>query len=80
MKELVVCYAKLVEKGAVINLRELYSALYRKFPSQCDKLGFYPSDSQEKWQILIRYGLWEARKQGLIKHVGSQRSGLWQRI
>ncbi len=80
MKHLVVLYAKSLDKGEVIRLQALYSGLYLQFREQCEQLGFTSSKPEQKWKNLIRYGLWEARKQGLIKHVGSQKSGQWQRI
>jgi len=82
MRELVVIYIKdFVSKGEVIKLRKLYADLYSKFPEACQRLGFTASNPiEEKWKNEIRYGLWAARKQGMIKHVGTQKSGEWQRI
>jgi hypothetical protein len=81
MNHLVVAYVKIISKGQTINLQQVYSGIYSQFPEQCQHLGLTSSNPiEKKWKNQIRYGLWEARKQGLIKHVGTQKSGLWQRI
>jgi hypothetical protein len=83
MKFLVVLYFEMVQKGVTVKLEQLYSGIYShpQLREACERLGFTSSKPiEEKWKNEIRYGVWEARKQGLIKHVGTQRSGEWQRI
>jgi len=81
LRNLVIVYVKMVEKGKVIKTRDLYSALYAMFPQHCEQLGFTPNPPIEaKWTNQIRYGLRDAQDQGLILHVGSPKSGLWKRI
>jgi hypothetical protein len=82
MTHLVVAFIQdYVPKGTTIQLKKLYASLYSQFPDQCRTLGFTNSAPIEpKWKNEIRYGLWEARKLGLIKHVGTQKSGEWHRI
>ena len=65
----------------IIKLQKLYAALYAQFPERCQSLGFTNSAPIEpEWKNEIRHGLWEARKLGLIKHIGTQKSGEWQRL
>ncbi len=81
MKFLVVAFFETVQKGVTVNLEQLYSGIYSQFREACQRLGFTSSKPiEEKWRNEIRYGVWEARKRGLIKHVGTLRSGQWQRI
>jgi hypothetical protein len=81
MKNLVVAYIQTLHKGETVRIQGLYSGIYSVFPEACQRLGFTSSKPiEEKWKNEIRFGLWEARKQGLIKHVGTPKSGLWQRI
>ncbi len=81
MKFLVVAYFETMQKGVIVKLEQLYSGIHSLFPEACRRLGFTSSKPiEEKWRNEIRYGVWEARKRGLIKHVGAQRSGQWQRI
>jgi len=81
MKPLVVLLITKMPKGQKIDLQKLYSVIYKTFPRECQSLGFTDSHPIElKWKNQIRYGLWEARKQGLIKHVGTPNSGEWQRL
>jgi hypothetical protein len=35
---------------------------------------------EAKWKNDIRWGLRDAQDQGLIKHVGTPKSGEWQRL
>jgi hypothetical protein len=81
MKPLVLLLITKMPTGQKIDLQKLYSVIYKTFPTECQNLGFtdiYPIEL--KWKNQIRYGLWEARKLGLIKHVGTPKSGEWQRL
>jgi hypothetical protein len=81
MRNLVVLYvANFVPRGDIIKLESLYSGIYQQFRKVCEQLGLTSSKPEPKWKNQIRYGLWEARKKGLIKHVGSQKSGQWLRV
>jgi len=82
MRYLVVMFIKdYVPKGAVIKTRGLYAGIYGQFPIQCQDLGFTNSVPMEpKWKNGIRWGLRDAKDQGLIKHVGLPRSGEWERL
>ena len=82
MRYLVVLFIKEhVAKGAVIKLDGLYKSIYAQFPKQCHDLGLTSSGPVEpKWKNQIRWGLRDAKTQGLIKHVGAPKSGDWQRI
>jgi hypothetical protein len=71
----------MVPKGQVIQLQELYSGIYSQFPKECQQLGFTANQRIEaKWKNEIRFGLRLAVNQELIKHVGTPKSGEWQRI
>ena len=81
MRSLVVLYVTGMQKGQVVKTPELYSRVFQFFPAECHSLGFTNSYPIElKWKNEIRYGLWDARKKGLIKHVGTSKSGQWQRV
>jgi len=82
IRDLVLLYIRdHVSKGTVIRTQGLYADIYRLFPTVCQGLGFTNSAPIEpKWKNGIRYGLRDAQDQGLIKHVGLQRSGEWQRL
>jgi len=82
MRYLVVMFIKdFVPKGAVIKTQGLYAGIYARFPKECQDLGFTNSAPIEpKWKNGIRWGLRDAKDQGLIKHIGLPKSGEWQRL
>lgn len=81
MKTLALLCIQRTAKGVVIKVKQLYSSIYSEFPDECRRLGFTASNPiEEKWKNEIRYGIWEARKQRLIKHVGARKSGTWERV
>ena len=81
MRYLVVAYIKTLPADAVIRLRELYSKVYARFPKECDVMGFTPTvPIEEKWKKEIRFGLQDAKNDGLIQHIGSDKSGRWKRL
>jgi hypothetical protein len=70
-----------VPKETVIRTQDLYAGIYKQFQKQCQDLGFTNSAPIEpKWKNGIRWGLRDARDQGLIKHVGLPKSGEWRRL
>lgn len=81
MRYLIVAYINAVEVGVIIDVRDLYKRVYEKFPNECDRLGFTPSQPiEEKWKKDIRWGLQDAKHQGLVVHVGPPKSRKWKRI
>jgi hypothetical protein len=81
MRYLVVAYIKTLLKGETIKTRRLQSVIYSQLPDECERLGFTPTPPiEEKWRKDIRFGLQDAKDQGLIEHFGSPKSGLWKRI
>jgi hypothetical protein len=81
MRYLIVELIKKMAKGETIRLRQLQSRVYSVFPNECDRLGFTASRPiEEKWRKEIRFGLQDAKHQGLIEHSSSAKSGLWKRI
>jgi len=82
MRYLVVKFIKdYVSKGTVIKTQGLYTGIYTQLPTECQGLGFTNSAPIEpKWKNGIRWGLRDAKDQGLIKHVGLPKSGEWQRL
>jgi hypothetical protein len=82
VRHLVVVYILgTVPKGQVIHLEELYSLIYGKFPKECRLLGITGKQRIEPtWKNEIRRGLHLAISRRLIKHVGTPKSGEWQRI
>jgi hypothetical protein len=81
MRYLVVMFIQSAQKGQVIRTRGLYSAIYSALPGKCQQLGLTASKPiEEKFKNDIRFGLRDAQDQGLIKHVGTPKSGLWERI
>ncbi len=70
-----------VPKGTVIRTRNLYTAVYNQFPKECQVMGLTSGGPVEpKWKNDIRWGLRDAQDRGLIKHVGTPKSGEWQRL
>jgi hypothetical protein len=68
-------------KGQKIETKKLYSLIYATFPAECNILGFTDSKPLEpKWKNQIRFGLRDARDGGLIKHIGTPKSGQWERL
>jgi predicted NAD-dependent protein-ADP-ribosyltransferase YbiA (DUF1768 family) len=66
-------------KGQPIETAKLYSVIYNTFPKECKSLGFTNSKPvEQKWKNQIRFGLRDAKDQGLIKHIGTPKSGQWQ--
>jgi len=82
MRYLVVLFIKdHVLKGTVIKTHGLYKSIYDALPAECEKLGLTDSGPIEpKWKNQIRWGLRDAKTQGLIKHIGLPKSGEWQRL
>jgi hypothetical protein len=82
MRYLVVLFIREhVPNGTVIKTQGLYAGIYSQFPKECQDLGFTDSAPIEpKWKNGIRWGLRDAKAQGLIKHVGLPRSGEWKRL
>jgi len=81
MRPLVVLLITQMPKRPKIETGKLYSVIYAKFPAECRSLGFTDSyPIEEKWKNQVRYGLWDARDRGLIKHVGTPKSGQWERL
>jgi hypothetical protein len=81
MRHRVVDILRMVPKGQVIQLQKLYSDVHKKFPMECHQLGIMGEQREEpKWKNQIRQGLHLAESRGLIKHVGTPKSGEWQRI
>jgi hypothetical protein len=70
-----------MEKDKTLELQRVQSAMYAQFPDECERLGFTPTKAiEEKWKKDIRFALQDAKHQGLIRHVGSAKSGLWKRV
>jgi hypothetical protein len=68
-------------KGQKIETGKLYWVVYKHFPAECQVLGLSESGSIEpKWKNQIRWGLRDAYDRGLIKHVGTPKSGEWLRL
>jgi hypothetical protein len=81
VRKLVVKLIKKIQKGAIIGTHRLYSVIYAEFPTECQLFGFTGSKPIEpKFKNLIRFGLRDARDQGLIKHIGTPKSCLWERV
>jgi hypothetical protein len=81
MRPLVLLLISKMPKGHVFELEKLYSVIYATFPKECQILGFTDSMPIEpKWKNDIRFGLRDARDQSMIKHIGTERSGQWQRL
>jgi hypothetical protein len=81
MRYLVVAHIQSLAKGTVVKLRGLYLNIYASFPSECHGLGLTASyPVEQKWQKDIRWGLQDAKHNGLIKHIGQGKSGRWERI
>jgi hypothetical protein len=83
LRYLVVELIKKIAKGTIIKTQSIQSAIYKQFPDECEKLGFTPSATEpveEKWKKDIRFALRDAQDQRLIVHIGSPRSGLWERL
>jgi hypothetical protein len=59
----------------------IYTAIYNHFPKECQVMGLTSSGPIEpKWKNDIQCGLRDAQDQGLVKHIGSPKSGEWQRL
>jgi hypothetical protein len=70
-----------IPKGTVIRTDQLYTAVYNQFPKECQVMGLTNSwPIEPKWKNDIRYGLRDAKDQGLIKHIGTPKSREWQRL
>jgi hypothetical protein len=81
MRPLTVLLITRMTKGQKIETGRLYSVIFATFPAECRSLGFTDSKPvEEKWKNQIRFGLRDARDRGLIKHVGTSRSGQWERL
>lgn len=81
MRELVLLLITQLPKGHKIETAKLYSVIYKTFPIECQGLGFTDSRPVEQnWKKQIRFGLRDAQDRGLIKHVGTPKSGEWQRL
>jgi len=81
LRNLVVELIRKIDKGKTIETRRIQSAICSKFPDDCERLGLTPTAPvEEKWRKDIRFALQDAKSQGLIKHIGLPKSGLWQRI
>ena len=81
MRPLVVLLIIKMPKGQKIETRKLYSVIFATFPVECRSLGFTDSKPvEQKWKNQIRFGLRDARDRGLIKHVGTLKSGQWERL
>jgi hypothetical protein len=81
MRHLIVVYILGVARGQVIYLDKLYSNIRSRFPKECRELGFTGQQRIEPtWKNEVRRGLKLAESRKLIKHVGTPKSGEWQRI
>ena len=81
MRYLIVEFVRKMGRGETLQVRNLQSRVYKQFPNECERLGFTKGKHiEEKWRKDIRWGLQDAKHQGLIEHVGSAKSGLWKRI
>jgi hypothetical protein len=81
MRYLVVLLIIKMPKGQKIETGKLYWVVYKHFPVECKALGLTDSGPVEpKWKNQIRWGLRDAQDQGLIKHVGTPKSGEWVRL
>jgi hypothetical protein len=81
MRYLVVLFIKELPKGTIIRTKGLYAGIYAQFQKECRALGFTNTAPIEpKWKNGIRWGLRDAKDQGLIKHNGLPKSGEWQRL
>jgi hypothetical protein len=81
MRSLVVFVISQMQKGQMIETSKFYSVIYANFPDECQRLGFTNSAPVEaKWKNDIRFGLRDAKDKGLIKHVGTPKSGQWQKL
>ncbi len=81
MRYLIAEFIRKMGGGAILPVQILQSRVYKQFPNECERLGFTGGKRiEEKWRKDIRWGLQDAKHQGLIEHVGSAKSGLWKRI
>lgn len=81
MRYLAVLAVGKLDKGNTFRLSDLYSVVYSVYPEECERLGFTATPPiEEKWKKDIRFGLQDARRQGLIRHIGSEKSGRWVRV
>jgi len=68
-------------RGQLLQIRDLQSRVYGMFPDKCDQLGVTASAPVEpKWRKDLRWALQDAKHRGLMRRVGSPKSGLWERI
>lgn len=81
VRDLVFALVGKMGSGKTIETRNVYTAMHDRFPSECEALGFtLTKPIEERWKKDIRLALLDAKTQGLIKHVGSAKSGFWERI
>jgi hypothetical protein len=81
MRQFVLLFITQMPKGQKIETGKLYWVVYKHFPAECQVLGLTESGSIEpKWKNQIRWGLRDAQDRGLIKHVGTPKSGEWLRL
>ena len=81
MRPLAILLITPMSKGQKIETGKLYSMVYATFPAEYRSLGFTDSTPIEaKWKNQIRFGLRDARDRGLIRHIGTPKSGQWERL
>jgi hypothetical protein len=82
MKQQALAYIKGYRVGEVIHLQDVYTHIYKRFPKECDDLGFTGKQVREpRWKNEVRQGFHLAKYRGLIKHIDSSRNSQeWQRI
>ena len=80
MRHLIVAYILGVARVQVVHLDKLYSDIRSRFPKECRELGYTGQQRVElTWKNEVRRGLHLAVNRKLIKHVGTPKSGEWQR-
>lgn len=82
MKQQALAYIESFGVGEVIHLQDVYLHIFRRFPKECDDLGFTGKKVRElRWKNEVRQGFHLAKYRGLIKHVDTTRNSQeWERI
>ena len=78
MRQLVLYSLPQMPKGQKIETGKLYWVVYKHFPAECQVLGLSENGSiAPKRKNQIRWGHRDAQDRGLIKRVGTPKSGEW---
>ena len=67
-------------QGATFQVPNLYAYIQSETPQDYDPDLMTPDGKEPKWQKDSRWALQDCKRRKLIKHVGSDKSGEWQRI